>query len=161
VLLMKDINHLAIIAGIFTCLLPNSSFAQNYIGDSLEIEKILSVSRAFSEAYMDEDIETLSDYYSVDAKIMPPNAPIIKGHAAIYKRWTLPEGIDIVLHQAIPEEIRVNGNFAHDYGIYNGTTKNADQQESHWQGKYLIVWKKVGDDWKIYLDIWNNMPANE
>lgn len=150
---------LLLIFGMMYFLKPGPSIlAQQYIGDSLEISKISTVSKAFSAAYMREDIETLTKYYTEHAKIMPPNAPIIEGHVAIQNRWFLPEGIDILLHEAIPEEIRIVGNYAYDYGIYRGKTKNLNGKEVSWRGKYLIVWEKTEDNWKIYLDIWNSLP---
>ena len=32
-----------------------------------------------------------------------------------------------------------------------------DNKEVSWHGKYTIVWKKTDGEWKIYLDIWNNV----
>lgn len=135
--------------------------AQQYFGDSLEIDSILKTSQAFSEAYMSEDFDRLTKFYTQEAKIMPPKAPIIEGHTDIKKRWTLPPCADIVLHEATPEEIRIIDQFAYDYGTYRGTTKNCKGIEVFWSGKYVIVWQKTGEVWKIYLDIWNSIEASE
>lgn len=44
----------------------------------------------------------------------------------------------------------------YDYGYYEGVIKLVDGCFSYWEGKYVIVWKKLKDgDWKMYIDIWN------
>jgi ketosteroid isomerase-like protein len=32
----------------------------------------------------------------------------------------------------------------------------SDGSESAWQGKNVMIWKKVDEEWKMYLDIWNS-----
>jgi ketosteroid isomerase-like protein len=56
-----------------------------------------------------------------------------------------------------PVEIKVNGDFAYDYGYYEGETLFTNGRSSRWIGKYVIVWKKENGKWKIYLDIWNSL----
>ena len=131
--------------------------AQKYTGDSGEIETILSKIRMFSEAYMSADYDALARMYTEDAMIMPPGAEIISGRSAIKKRWTLPEGIQIKLHKVTPVEIEIVDNTAYDLGTYEGITRRADNTEVAWKGKYIIIWKKVGDDWLIYADAWNRI----
>ena len=64
-------------------------------------------------------------------------------------------------HKITPKEIKVVGNEAYDYGYYEGTTLRANGSESNWKGKYVIIWKKVAGEWKIYLDIWNRIPPSK
>jgi ketosteroid isomerase-like protein len=61
----------------------------------------------------------------------------------------------VLHHKSIPEEIEVMGSTAYDVGYYEGRTKKVNGEEESWRGKYVIVWKKEGGDWKMYLDIWN------
>ncbi len=119
-------------------------------------EIILKNVEAFSKTYMAGDAEKLSQFYSEDGKIFPNNTDIISGREAIKKRWTLPEGVSIKYHKVTPSEIKIIGDFAYDYGYYEGSSSSA-KGESPFKGKYVIVWKKIKGDWKIYLDIWNNI----
>lgn len=139
------------------CLIPYQATAQNYTGKQKHIDRILENTAAFSQAYLDADAGALSQFYTVDGKILPPGTAIIQGRAAIKERWTLPEGVSILHHKVTPEEINIIGKYAYDIGYYEGATKRADDTEVSWKGKYMIVWKKVNNDWKIYSDIWNNV----
>ena len=122
-----------------------------------EKNNILAAAKNFSQAYMDGNLDVIADSYTTDAKIFPNNSPIIEGLEAIKKRWELPEGMTILHHELLPSEINILGNYAYDYGYYQGKTKQADGSIVTWGGKYVVVWKKVGDTWKMYLDIWNNV----
>ncbi len=113
--------------------------------------------KAFSEAYINGDIEALSNLYTEDGKIFPNNSDIISNRTAIKKWWVLPEGEKVLEHVVTPSEIKIINNYAYDYGYYEGKSLNKDKKESSWKGKYVIVWKKTGNDWKIHLDIWNRL----
>ncbi|MBO6606110.1 nuclear transport factor 2 family protein [Psychroserpens sp.] len=142
-----------------TCLLflSFSVSSQSYTGDEKDIGMILSNIKDFSNSVMNSDYQAIGKAYTEDAKIFPNNRDIIAGQDAIIKYWTLPEGLKTKYHKITPEEIKIIGNEAYDYGYYEGTTLRADGTESNWKGKYVIVWKKLNDEWKIYLDIWNSI----
>jgi ketosteroid isomerase-like protein len=42
---------------------------------------------------------------------------------------------------------------AREIGLFTLTTKG--QQSQQISGKYVVVWQKVGRDWKLATDIWN------
>ncbi|MEO1437444.1 MAG: DUF4440 domain-containing protein, partial [Bacteroidota bacterium] len=94
-------------------------------------------------------------------KIFPNNRLILQGPAELRQYWTQPEDIQTIHHKVTAEEIRIIGKTAYDYGYYEGSTKRKDGSVVNWQGKYVIVWKKVGKSWKMYLDIWNSAPEKE
>lgn len=112
---------------------------------------------AFSKAYVNRDYESLVNFYTSDAKIFPNNTPIISGRDAIKKQWILPEDVKILHHKVTPSEITIDNQYAYDYGVYEGKTLTKEKKEVSWKGKYVIVWKKIDTDWKIYLDIWNRI----
>jgi len=133
-----------------------SFYAQEYSGNGEEINKILENIKSFSKAYIDADYNELTLFYSTDGKIFPTGADIIVGHSAIKKRWTLPKGTKILSHKVLPKEIKIIEDYAYDYGYYEGSSSRK-KEVFPFRGKYVIVWKKVDNDWKIYLDIWNNI----
>ncbi|WGD33818.1 DUF4440 domain-containing protein [Olleya sp. YS] len=122
-----------------------------------DIDIIKENTIAFSKAYMEGDIDALANKYTDDGKIFPNNINIISSKESIKKYWMLPEGVKIISHKVTPTEIKVEGNYAYDYGYYEGKTRTQENEEVSWKGKYVIVWKKTGDDWKIFLDIWNKV----
>jgi len=88
-------------------------------------------------------------------KIFPSGSDIIIGRKAIKEKWTLPKGSSIVTHKVMPKEIKIIEDYAYDYGYYEGSSTNEKGDLFPFKGKYVIVWKKNNDSWKIYLDIWN------
>ena len=119
--------------------------------------KILESIESFSQAYMNADYDALAESYTTDAKIFPGNSPIIEGRESIKERWIIKDGSKVLHHKITPNEIKIIGQHAYDYGTYAGKSLLANGAETEWKGKYVIVWKKVNNKWKIYLDIWNRV----
>ncbi|MBR9923052.1 MAG: DUF4440 domain-containing protein [Bacteroidetes bacterium] len=135
----------------------NTLSAQQFTGMRDDIDEILEAIEDFSRFYVMADYESLANSYTTDGKIFPNNVDIIEGREAIKKRWELPKGVRVTRHEINPLEINIVEDTAYDYGYYEGTTLNADGSEVSWKGKYVIVWKKTDEGWKIYLDIWNRI----
>lgn len=145
---------------LIVCLLlgfAQIGFTQTYSGNPKQINKILENIRQFSSFVVASDYDNIAASYTTDGKIFPNNLEIITGRDAIRKYWVLPEGVRTITHKLTPTEIKIIGKEAYDYGYYEGTTRQANGNEVSWRGKYVIVWKRVGKDWKMYLDIWNNI----
>jgi uncharacterized protein (TIGR02246 family) len=109
-----------------------------------------------------KDAAGIAALYAEDGAVMPPNAAIGKGHAAIEKTWAAlmqTPGFDLNI---VPEQIVVSssGDMALDRGTYKlamapGGTAMTDT------GKYVVVWRKIGDEWKAAADIFNSdLPAS-
>ena len=133
------------------------SSAQNFIGDEKDIQSILKNIANFSHSFMNDDPQGMADAYTSDGKIFPNGDDIIVGQEGLLKYWTLPDGVKVKYHKVTPLEIYVNGDRADDHGYYEGTTISQDGKTSSWKGKYVIIWKKINGEWKIYLDIWNGI----
>jgi len=109
-----------------------------------------------------KDAAAIAALYAEDGAVMPPNAPIGKGRAAIQQAWASmmqTPGFNLTF---VPEQIIVSssGDMALDRGTYklavapNGTSKTDT-------GKYVVVWRKIGGEWKAAADIFNSdMPAS-
>lgn len=104
-----------------------------------------------------KDAAGIAELYAEDGAVMPPNAPIGKGRAAIQQAWASmmkTPGFDLTF---VPEQITVSssGDMALDRGTYSlkvapGGTTQTDT------GKYVVVWRKVGSEWKAAADIFNS-----
>jgi uncharacterized protein (TIGR02246 family) len=109
-----------------------------------------------------KDAASIAGLYTEDGAVMPPNAPIGKGRTAIQQTWASmmqTPGFDLAI---VPEQILVSssGDMALDRGTYrlafaaNGTPQTDT-------GKYVVVWRKIGKDWKAAADIFNSdLPAS-
>lgn len=108
-----------------------------------------------------KDAAGIADLYAEDGAVMPPNAPVAKGRAAIQKTWASmmqTPGFDLTF---TPEQIIVSssGDMALDRGTYRLAVapKGTAQTDT---GKYVVVWRKVGSEWKAAADIFNSdLPA--
>ncbi|MEM9982092.1 MAG: DUF4440 domain-containing protein [Bacteroidota bacterium] len=130
--------------------------AQVLQGDQEDINQILKNTEKFSTFVINADYAGIASAYTADAKIFPNHTEILEGKDII-TYWTLPEGVRTTYHKITQSEITVVNDTAYDYGYYEGKTTHKDGRVSSWQGKYVIVWKKVDNDWKMYLDIWNSV----
>jgi ketosteroid isomerase-like protein len=133
--------------------------AQTLNGNKEDIQIILKNTADFSKYVMSSNYEMIAASYTKDAKIFPNNTKILEGEDII-KYWTLPEGLSTPYHKITQSEITIVKDTAYDYGYYEGKTKNTKGEERTWGGKYVIVWKKINNDWKMYLDIWNGVPTD-
>ncbi|WP_420573507.1 YybH family protein [Kordia sp.] len=142
---------------LFISFFVQFGIGQNYTGNQKDIDQILENAKNFSSYVNTSNYKMIGASYTKDAKIFPQRGDIIEGIENITKYWILPEGVTTKNHKITPVEIKIVEDTAYDYGYYEGTTVRANGQTSSWKGKYVIVWKRVGNDWKMYLDMWNSI----
>jgi uncharacterized protein (TIGR02246 family) len=120
---------------------------------------IHELSRQFSAAYVRGDAAAMGALYTPDAVIFPDRSEMIAGREAIERYWTLRPGSRVTLHRATPTSIRVEGDLAYDYGVYEIAGTDGERAWGPSHGKYVIVWRRdAGGPWRIHLDIWNGRP---
>jgi uncharacterized protein (TIGR02246 family) len=104
-----------------------------------------------------KDATGIAQFYTEDGAVMPPNAPIGKGRAAIQQTWDSMMRTPAFDLTFAPEQILVSssGDLALDRGTYRLTTESAGRQQTD-TGKYVVVWRKVDGEWKAAADIFNS-----
>jgi uncharacterized protein (TIGR02246 family) len=104
-----------------------------------------------------KDAAKLTSLYADDAVLMPSNAPMAKGHAAIQAVWKglMDQGArDIVL---TPVGGSVSGDLAYESGTYTFTMNGAGGAAASDKGKYILVAHRGADGkWWIHDDIFNS-----
>lgn len=123
-----------------------------------EVAAIRALSAAFSAAYVRGDADAMVALYTPDAVIFPGNSEMIQGHDAIRRFWALDPGERVTMHRATPTEIRIDGDHAYDYGVYEVSGERGGQAYGPVPGKYVIVWRRTAQGWRMHLDIWNSRP---
>jgi len=108
------------------------------------------------------DVEGTMSFYTDDASMLPPNAPIAIGSQAIRSMWAtfLIPG-NSVSWEASKVEVARSSDLAYSTGVYQFTGKDAQGKPESDHGKYLEVWKKQADGkWKVVADMYNSdLPA--
>ncbi len=109
-----------------------------------------------------KDAAAIAELYAEDGAVMPPNAPIGKGRAAIQQTWASMMGTPGFDLTFTPEQILVSsaGDMALDRGTYRLTIAPGGTSQTD-TGKYVVVWRKIGSEWKVAADIFNSdLPAS-
>ena len=97
------------------------------------------------------DAKALAERYTPDAAVMPPNSTAAVGTAAIEAFWAAAIEAGIEDAELTTTNVEVSGDLAYEDGEVSLT--NADGKTT--QQRYLVVWKRVGGEWKLHRDIWN------
>ena len=120
---------------------------------------ILAAEKVFVAAYNDHDAPGLAALYMRDGEIMPPNSGVVKGARklqALFKSFW--DAGDTVM-KLDTVEAKGFGDTAYEVGKY---TLSGDSGKVNDRGKYIVIWRKVGGQWKLYRDIFNtNMPEKK
>ena len=104
------------------------------------------------------DVEGTMSFYTDDASMLPPNAPIAIGSQAIRSMWAtfLVPG-NSVSWEASKVEVARSSDLAYSTGVYHEIMKDAQGKSASDNGKYLEVWKKQADGkWKVVADMYNS-----
>jgi uncharacterized protein (TIGR02246 family) len=104
------------------------------------------------------DLEATVSYYTDDASLLAPNAPIATGKQAIRAVWaTLLNPDTTVSWQVTKADAARSGELAYVMGAYQITAKNPKGKSLEDRGKLVEVWKKQADGkWKVVTDIFNS-----
>ena len=108
-----------------------------------------------------KDAPGIAELYAEEGAVMPPNAPIGKGRAAIQQTWASMMGTPGFDLNFTPEQIVISSSsdMALDRGTYTLKVAPAGAMQTD-TGKYVVVWRKIGGDWKAVADIFNSdLPA--
>lgn len=149
---MKRILFFALISiSILSCQ-PESHNTQK------EKEAILAASKAFSQAYIDGNLEEQMSYYTDDVVIMSGGREMIIGKEKVTNYWTLPATVKVLEHASTPVELEIIGDMAKDYGYYAGKSVRNGTDTISFRGQYLITWRKEADgQWRMSVDLWSSL----
>jgi len=137
----RSLLVIAVIAGMTTPALAQQA----------EIE---AVNAKWVDFFNKGDFAGVASLYTDDAAAFPPGGSIVRGKDAIGAMWKgLAEQVGDPKVTTL--EVKSLGpSAAREIGTVSLKTKGAAPQEI--TGKYVVVWEKVGDDWKLAADIWND-----
>ena len=99
------------------------------------------------------NFDGVASLYTADATAFPPGSAMVKGRAAIGAMWkAMAEQVTDPKVTTIDVK-RLGPAAAREIGTFSLKTKSSPPKEV--TGKYVVVWERVGRDWKLATDIWN------
>ena len=100
------------------------------------------------------DFAGIASLYAADATAFPPGSSMVKGNAAIGAMWkSVAEQVGDPKLTTL--DVKPLGpSAAREIGTFSLKTKGQDPKDV--TGKYVVVWEKDGNDWKLAADIWND-----
>jgi uncharacterized protein (TIGR02246 family) len=100
------------------------------------------------------DFAGVASLYTADATAFPPGSAMVKGNAAIGAMWkSVAEQVGDPKLTTL--DVKPLGpSAAREIGTFSLKTKGPDPKDV--TGKYVVVWEKDGNDWKLAADIWND-----
>ena len=120
--------------------------------EAVDFKKLIDeTNKQFSAAALNGDSAAFVALYHPDAQILPPNGEMMnaKQMGAEMSQF---KKMGITSFDLQTKEIFEGDDEVTEVGTYT----MSDGKKFNDKGKYIVVWKKDGDKWKLYRDIWNS-----
>ena len=103
-----------------------------------------------------KELDGVVAVYAEDAVYLPPHHEAVHGREAIreYVRSPLAHGVSDLAFEVT--YIKQHGPIAWDVGTYRMSMPQPDGTKKEDHGKYLTVWRRVGEKWLIAADAWSS-----
>jgi len=103
--------------------------------------------RRFEELFNGNKIDELVGLYTSEGKLLPPDKNKYEGREQIKKFW---EGA----RTAGVDNLRLTTGTVLEAGT-DRLIETSSYQHSLDRGNYQVIWKRVGDQWQLDIDIFN------
>jgi uncharacterized protein (TIGR02246 family) len=121
---------------------------------SAQKAEIEAVNAQWTEFFNKGDFAGVASLYTTDATAFPPGSAMVKGAAAIGAMWkSTAENVSDPKFTTLDVK-SLGPSVAREIGTFSLKTKGPTPREV--TGKYVVVWEKVENDWKLAADIWND-----
>jgi ketosteroid isomerase-like protein len=118
---------------------------------------ILATNTIFMESIAGKNAEAIANLYTEDCQLLAPNMTVLNGREGVkgYMQHGISSGISSIKFTTL--EVKGSNDFAVERGNYEVYVMDSIKVDA---GKYLVEWKKTGDQWQLHRDIMNSdMPA--
>lgn len=97
--------------------------------------------------------DSVAMLYTEDGVAMPPNARAVDGRPAIAGLINAMGAMTLNLHTV---KVWSDGVVAVEHGTFDWAATPPGMAAMSGTGKYIVFWKKVGGEWQLNRDIWND-----
>jgi ketosteroid isomerase-like protein len=131
-----------------TCILCAAAILACSRSDTLPGDTTAALEQAFNR----QDLTAVVALFAEDAQILPQHGPAIRGRQEIeayFKDSMIPN----VTYDTDTEMTLARADLGIEQGRYR--MRNVRRGSDVEEGKYLHVWRRAGNDWKLYRIIYN------
>jgi ketosteroid isomerase-like protein len=117
-------------------------------------QMVQSWSDKYASALNSPAAKGAGSFFASDADLLPPGPDNLKGPDAIQAFWA---AVAEHYHNArlvTVDAAQMGTDYIREIGTYYAEPKNASGPNL--SGKYVFIWRKIGDDWKIWTDVWTS-----
>jgi ketosteroid isomerase-like protein len=116
-----------------------------------DMASLTSTASGWEKAYNEKNADEVAALYSEDAQLLPPGAALVSGRAGIRDFWAKD-----IASTGMPVTIKSDASDGGgDWAWRSGTWSSQDPSGRAVTGKYVEVWHRTADGWRIHRDIWN------
>ncbi len=131
-------------------------------GTAEDREQMAAVAATWVETYLSGDLDGFMGIMHDEAIVMPHNVATITGFDAVREYFATRVGNPGVSMEDNLEEIRINGTWAIVRGHFKVTINTGDPENPFvHHGRYLVVYEKTADGWKMFRDMDNANPVSQ
>jgi uncharacterized protein (TIGR02246 family) len=116
-------------------------------------DAIAAADAKFEAAFKRGDAAGVAAFYTEGAQLLPPNVDFMIGRQAIQAYWQ--GAIDAGIKEARIEivEVEAHGDTAIEVSKYTLHGEGGVELDA---GKFIVIWKREGGQWKLHRDIFNS-----
>ena len=121
-------------------------------------EGINETNKLFMDAFSAGDAEKVAGFYTANCRFLPDNSDPIDGRANVQGllQSMMDGGVSSV--ELITWEVEDSGDTAVEVGR---VVMRGDDDEIVDDGKFIVIWKKENDGWRLHRDIVNSsLPSS-
>ena len=121
-------------------------------------EGINETNKLFMDAFADGDAEKVAGFYTANCRFLPDNSHPVDGRANVQEllQSMMDGGVSSI--EPITCEVEDCGDTAVEVGR---VVMRGDDDEIVDDGKFIVIWKKENDGWRLHRDIVNSsLPSS-
>jgi uncharacterized protein (TIGR02246 family) len=116
-------------------------------------EALAAANKDFMAAFKRGDAAGLAALYTETGQVLPPNGDVVAGTEAIQAFWQAVMDMGIKAARLEIVEAEDHGDTAIEVSRF-ALLGEGDQALD--QGKYIVIWKRDGGQWKLHRDIFSS-----
>ncbi len=117
--------------------------------------EIESSNEQFVAAMNAGEVDRVVSFFSERGSVLPPNGDMVVGANEVKTFWktVISGGLKASLET---DEVSSFGDYAYELGFYFLKTPEGELKD---RGKYIVIWIREQNTWKMYRDIFNSSIA--